>query len=390
MNQRKKQDENGEYFNDLDLLAELGIGEEIFIETPEEGVIAEVPEIDLDKIIHESKNNDAVVKIEKSFEARAGELCYLITKIFSEDTYISDYSTDFKPVKADKFFGKDRAEIAGSLSLYKGKKSLFRRMEGDKYVRIDPVQENKFAKDGKMSSVNMLLSKYGFNPIKVTAYNSEALQQAKVFAVAYKKLTGQEASVVQGFVSKDDIEKRLSKEKKRHNPEMTSEMPQLVVQIKQLGGKATFSLENEVSIPKELENTVEVKEGDKIFLYTGTFYEIRFNDGFFWGATSIKKSEVTTRKKRKLTKYFPPKIGEVEEKQEKETWNAMPRRYDSALLLIRGLRTENSDLFTYKKKITNQLANEIGVVLSDKLLNELFYPIEQTLIDVYQKIESSK
>ena len=138
-----------------------------------------------------------------------------------------------------------------------------------------------------------------------------------------------------------------------------------------------------------------MKDGNVEAVYTGTIRNIGYRGRAIFGQAEFKKREKISsiRVRRRLVRWFPPKIEKVEV--------PVVRRGDWFWLTSdsRGLAYWHEDDIAsdmviehgkpcddYKIGLVNDAANKTGLMLSKKLIDLVFGPIEERLIRHYREI----
>ncbi|MBI4919099.1 hypothetical protein HY837_04155, partial [archaeon] len=201
----------------------------------------------LDQIIENAKPRSDEFKVRESVflsdEMLREEIIYLVRKIFGEDLYYQSENRNLPPFVFHKFHKLPKQNLpwgGGELCLFKKGGGFFG--EKKEYVQIRPSLGVSRIVGG-----NLLWS------ITINAYNPEALEQAKVFAQAYKDFAKQRelktelnATIIQNFKTEQPSIEKLAVEttqkKKRHNPAISKE-DKLEESLKNLAVKRDYNFE---------------------------------------------------------------------------------------------------------------------------------------------------
>lgn len=137
-------------------------------------------------------------------------------------------------------------------------------------------------------------------------------------------------------------------------------------------------------IQKNLENKITMQDSEQTFFYVGSVTKLYYNfvDENVSGIVALTKSIHQLVKKRKWN-ILPPSITTVEAQKKKILWKAYAclSSYDnspSSISLIEG-REIQSD---YRKGLMTN-AQDKGYLLPASLLNAVFDPIDQKLLEIY-------
>ncbi|MBI4918833.1 hypothetical protein HY837_02810 [archaeon] len=102
---------------------------------------------------------------------------------------------------------------------------------GENYLYLGKETKTRFFKRKKVKftraiEVSHAIVRGEYLDLNIQVYIPEAMEKARVFAIAYEKVSGKKASVIRAYQKKEDVEKLLpqvKEAKKRHNPEITPE-----------------------------------------------------------------------------------------------------------------------------------------------------------------------
>jgi hypothetical protein len=152
-------------------------------------------------------------------------------------------------------------------------------------------------------------------------------------------------------------------------------------------------IESSVEMPTCLINKVEVVDDGKTFIYRGCAHNL-FVDGLsIRGAVSLEKAEIKIKKiKLRIGRLFSRQLEEREFEFEERAWFADTGRNTDGwacdFFISRGVpKIERDQDFCYRGALIGKLATN-GILVSDALLNAVFGPVDQKLLDVYKTIVS--
>ncbi len=175
---------------------------------------------DLDKIISEAKENDDDVQIVEGSNVLREEIKILIKKVFSDEKYCA---YDFNKFIMRRVPLTTLRYIPSHVELYEGGRWGFKRFKS-------AIHFSEFLKDGE------------YFDSSIHVFTPEAMNDAKLFAKAYKKLSGKEMKILKEYKTSAELEKVVEdvqeknaqqeaeqesfvtmekKPKKRHNPYIT-------------------------------------------------------------------------------------------------------------------------------------------------------------------------
>ncbi len=102
-----------------------------------------------------------------------------------------------------------------------------------KKKKLTPVQAVNFTK---------AVNSEGYNNLRINVLVPEAMEKAKVFAVAYEKLSGKKVTIIKDYETPGELEAAMAKvapevvkAKKRHNPPIFEEAPVNEAQVAKTG-----------------------------------------------------------------------------------------------------------------------------------------------------------
>lgn len=144
-------------------------------------------------------------------------------------------------------------------------------------------------------------------------------------------------------------------------------------------------------------NEMEVIDGDRTFSYIGRAHNL-FMDGLdIRGAVSLEKVEKITETKRvkvKVGGFFSRqyRYRETVVVTEKQVWLVDTGKDNNGwacdYFVSRGeSRTERDQGYTYRGALIGKLANN-KILVSDALLDAVFGPIDQKLLEVYNTVKN--
>ncbi|MBI5066206.1 hypothetical protein HZA97_08275 [Candidatus Woesearchaeota archaeon] len=156
----------------------------------------------IEQVINRAEEASKEVKVEKGQNALRQQFEYLIKRVFGEDTSCN-YSSPYNNSSVES--GK-RYDYGNNWNIYRSR-SLFEMMTGvGRLVKISPASETE----------SIIGDDNEYRSISITVFDPKSLSKAKIFAAAYKELSGQEAKIIQecsmpeemnGLVEKFDEEK---------------------------------------------------------------------------------------------------------------------------------------------------------------------------------------
>lgn len=152
----------------------------------------------------------------------------------------------------------------------------------------------------------------------------------------------------------------------------------------------TEELEGRIDLPESLENKVYHEELGKKIEYAGHFASIRFYGSNLTSAVYLSKREIknSTERKKKRISWFPYKVVNFEEpvEESERIWSiGYYYRNSERSTIIENGQIQNSREHGYRAELIGEAANS-NLLLSDKLLDEVFSSMEQQLLEIYKKV----
>ncbi len=145
----------------------------------------------LDGVVERAKLDADKFEPVKTDEVRAKELYNLFVKVFGSD--LSGETHMFKEV----------AFLEDNIDAYKVERpKWYKKRQAQDYVSIQVEVPSEVIKSdaGEVKNKVPFIHEGKYAPIKITAHTPEALNQAKVFAAAYEKISDQKARIIQNCV----------------------------------------------------------------------------------------------------------------------------------------------------------------------------------------------
>jgi hypothetical protein len=144
----------------------------------------------------------------------------------------------------------------------------------------------------------------------------------------------------------------------------------------------------------EFRSSYYTKEGGQSRVYTGAAYQLYFRGLDIWGKIRLTKEILQERKKIKRRLKFEGVVPRIEKEEVPYTektkeWEIEDMR---CCFISDGKLYENSNAFdgnTYRKILkSSSIKNKI--MLSDRLIDSVFGPIEKNLEEEYKKVNDFK
>ncbi|MBI5398424.1 hypothetical protein HZB03_03070 [Candidatus Woesearchaeota archaeon] len=153
---------------------------------------------------------------------------------------------------------------------------------------------------------------------------------------------------------------------------------------------AMSDLESRIDHPllkSRIEHEAIYEFDDALVVYRAAAFNIFFEGFSVRGNAELKRIERTKEIKKKFVSWFPPKRADVGVLISKEVWKieAQPDHPGCAYFISDGKST-NQRNYGYRHKLVNEAVKK-GIILSDKLLDAVFDPIDAQLMDFYRKIK---
>ncbi len=220
----------------------------------------------IESAIQQSEETMNDLNITKTDDARRQELCDLFIQVFG--SFKEGVATE-KPVGLD---------TATAFTLVKSSKTKwYKPVKNEDYVSILIDFEEQVRNSSQYETKRAHFVENGkYAPLKLIAHTPEALAKSKIFAVVYKKLTGQNVSIVQNCADpiKDvkDLEQKVKEETKQEvkDEEVWKEVKQeLGKEAKDFGSMSTAMIFVANSMPYAIPSYCRIiktaikKEGPK-------------------------------------------------------------------------------------------------------------------------------
>jgi len=141
-----------------------------------------------------------------------------------------------------------------------------------------------------------------------------------------------------------------------------------------------IDLESKIELPQHYEKKIEVIEDGIIFAYEGTIRAIEFN-GFSINCrqVSITKYELVVETRGFFGRKAEPDV------KKKVHWQFSHANGDFLPILLSSKGEISHD---YRTRIGERAAKE-RIILSKRLFDELFIPLEKQIIDTYSRMKSN-
>lgn len=151
-------------------------------------------------------------------------------------------------------------------------------------------------------------------------------------------------------------------------------------------------LERKISVPKELENSFEIKhEENKKIAYVGRIYNINFHEGNVYGNASLRRIEISLVESGKRISWFPPKKVTTLKPIENEEWTiyADNDRYvtgNRVPIILDGEPCKKRSGGGYRARLLDNTVNFKRISFSDELLDSIFSGMEKELVKIYKEM----
>ncbi len=145
---------------------------------------------EIEKIVEKAEEVSKDVKVAKGTAALQQQFEYLIKRVFGEDI---DCGYTYKTYNSSVEYS-GRYNLGVEWNVYRSR-SLFDMLASrGKLVKISPVTST----DSIITTTDSTIGIKGtYQPIEITILDPEAFEKAKLFAAAYKELSGQEVTIIQ-------------------------------------------------------------------------------------------------------------------------------------------------------------------------------------------------
>ncbi len=148
-----------------------------------------------------------------------------------------------------------------------------------------------------------------------------------------------------------------------------------------------MGLESKIELPYQLRNEVSIETDSKISKYVGIFNSFRMKRGMIIGSVEMWRNDYELIKRNKHVLKFPFKIESKEETVDRYLGLKWMLKADYALLSVKGERATGEH--SYRNRLFNEGFSK-KVVLGEELMDRVFAPIDQQLVDIYKKFMDEK
>lgn len=285
----------------------------------------------IEKIVKNAEEASKNTTVEKGQRALQQQFEYLIKRVFGESTscnYFSPYN--------NSSVGSDKRYDAGIYwHVYKSR-SFFEAMAGaGRLIRISPESENKL----------LIRKDHTYGPITLTVFDSESLNKAKIFAAAYKELSGEEVILVQECSVAEEMNSLVEK--------FGEEKPKRV--NKPLEAVIKFSDGKEMAVSKEH----WINEFDTFIKNIFSKYSVEQDTDTEWDIYKITGKGFFGGKKSKY-------VGRIKRTSwpGAESWKLAPG-YDHPFEIEVYNDTITKEVLTFVKEIEAQLEREVKITRTE-------------------------